>query len=238
MNTSFEGRHKLRRNWARLCFKIDLKLYVILNLLENRLLCSGVDWHKISKHDNCGDFNTQAQYLTIGWVLLYYFFWVLPRCLNFIYRRFGTLYMFHFHRRCKQLTPLMNMEQTVCSETSVYEIQTPGNYRKERKQRSEHGESLKSRMSWVDRNDGLQKPSSIVDKNIYVFVTRWAIDCLRHSQCLTWIVKCWIFFLTLHIKLLHIQRKIRKLMYNNVLHFQQQNPVWQIIFPYTQLTAY
>jgi len=39
----------------------------------------------------------------------------------------------------------MKMEQTECSETSAYKIQTPGNYPKESIQRSEHGESLKSR---------------------------------------------------------------------------------------------
>ena len=39
----------------------------------------------------------------------------------------------------------MKMEQTECSETSAYKIQTPGNYPEESKQNSEHGESLKSR---------------------------------------------------------------------------------------------
>jgi hypothetical protein len=37
------------------------------------------------------------------------------------------------------------MEQTECSETSAYKIQTPGNYPEESIQHSEHGESLKSR---------------------------------------------------------------------------------------------
>jgi len=36
---------------------------------------------------------------------------------------------------------------TVCSETSAYKIQTPGNYPEESIQQTEHGESLKSRMS-------------------------------------------------------------------------------------------
>jgi hypothetical protein len=31
--------------------------------------------------------------------LLYVFFWVIPRRLNFISRRFGTLYLFHLHRQ-------------------------------------------------------------------------------------------------------------------------------------------
>jgi len=40
----------------------------------------------------------------------------------------------------------MKMEQTECSETSAYEIQTPGNYPEESIQHTEHGESLKSRI--------------------------------------------------------------------------------------------
>jgi hypothetical protein len=39
----------------------------------------------------------------------------------------------------------MKMEQTECSETSAYKIQTPGNYPEENIQHSQHGESLKSR---------------------------------------------------------------------------------------------
>jgi hypothetical protein len=30
--------------------------------------------------------------------ILYVFFWVIPRRLNFVSRRFGTLYLFHIHR--------------------------------------------------------------------------------------------------------------------------------------------
>ena len=39
----------------------------------------------------------------------------------------------------------MKMEQTECSETSAYKLQTPGNYPKESIQHTEHGESLKSK---------------------------------------------------------------------------------------------
>ena len=35
----------------------------------------------------------------------------------------------------------MKMEQTECSETLAYKIQTPGNYPEESKQHSEQGES-------------------------------------------------------------------------------------------------
>jgi hypothetical protein len=38
----------------------------------------------------------------------------------------------------------MKMEYTVCSETSAYKFQAPGNYPEECIQHSEHGESLKS----------------------------------------------------------------------------------------------
>jgi hypothetical protein len=56
--------------------------------------------------------------------LLYVFFWVIPRRLNFICRRFGTL--------CP------------CCETSAYKIQTPGNYPEENIQYTENSESLSS----------------------------------------------------------------------------------------------
>jgi len=41
----------------------------------------------------------------------------------------------------------MKMEQTECSETSAYQIQTPGNYPEENIQHTEHGESFKSRIT-------------------------------------------------------------------------------------------
>ena len=43
----------------------------------------------------------------------------------------------------------MKMEQTECSETSAYKIQTPGNYPKESIQHTEHGESLKLRITEI-----------------------------------------------------------------------------------------
>ena len=50
---------------------------------------------------------------------------------------FSNLIILHIY-------PPMKMEQTECSETSAYKIQTPGNYPEESIQHSEHGESLKS----------------------------------------------------------------------------------------------
>jgi len=40
----------------------------------------------------------------------------------------------------------MKMEQTECSETSAYKLQTPGNYPKESIEHTEHGKSLKLRV--------------------------------------------------------------------------------------------
>jgi hypothetical protein len=40
----------------------------------------------------------------------------------------------------------MKMEQTVCSETSTYKIQTPGNYPEKNIHHLQHGESLKSKI--------------------------------------------------------------------------------------------
>jgi len=52
--------------------------------------------------------------------------------------------------------PPMKMEQTECSETSAYKIQTPGNYPEESIQHSEQGESLKLiTKSMITRNSSL-----------------------------------------------------------------------------------
>jgi len=79
--------------------------------------------------------------------MLYVFFWVIPRRLNFICRRFGTHCLFHIPRQVGNYLFIylpMKMEETECSETSAYNIQTPGNYPEENIQHTEHDESLKS----------------------------------------------------------------------------------------------
>ena len=78
------------------------------------------------------------------------FFWVIPRRLNCICRRFGTLCLFHLHRQLgmKNSSYLLAYEEgTDCSETSEYKIQTPGNYPEESIQHSEQDESMKSRIN-------------------------------------------------------------------------------------------
>ena len=56
--------------------------------------------------------------------MLYSFYWLIPRRLNFICRRFETLCSIFIGWPKK-------MEQTECSETSAHKIQTPRNNPKE-----------------------------------------------------------------------------------------------------------
>jgi len=90
------------------------------------------------------------QIFALFW-MLYAFFWVIPRRMNFIYRRFGTQYSIFIGRWVWRMTRSFSnlvilhtsnlvtlhtylpmwMEQTECSETSAYTIQTPGNYPEE-----------------------------------------------------------------------------------------------------------
>jgi len=72
--------------------------------------------------------------------LLYPFFWVIPRRLYFMCRRFGTLS--YLHSWCNYTT---YEDGTDCSKTSKHKSHSPRNNPKERMQDSEHGESLKSR---------------------------------------------------------------------------------------------
>jgi hypothetical protein len=66
----------------------------------------------------------------------------------------------------------MKMEQTECSETSAYEIQTPGNYPEESIQNLEHGESLKSRMLqdvpfMAVRKAGTEYSTGVISKGLF-----------------------------------------------------------------------
>jgi hypothetical protein len=76
--------------------------------------------------------------------ILYAFFWVIRRHLKFICQCFGTLCQYHLRRQVGTYPP-MKMEQTECSETLAYTLQTPVNHPEENIQHSEHGKSLKSR---------------------------------------------------------------------------------------------
>jgi hypothetical protein len=76
----------------------------------------------------------------------YSFFWMIPRRLNFMCWRFGTLCLFHLLMWFFLLTPSMKMELTECSETSEHKIQTPRNHPKEIIQHSGHSVNLKSKL--------------------------------------------------------------------------------------------
>jgi len=63
------------------------------------------------------------------------------------------------------------MEQTECSETSAYKIQTLKNYAEESIQHSEHGESLKSRSKSTFSLCSKQWSSTKQWKRSYAFLT-------------------------------------------------------------------
>ena len=80
--------------------------------------------------------------------LLYSFFWVIFRRLNFMCRRFGTLCSIFMGgvSRLFLLTPPMKMEQNIPKRRHIKFRRTPRNHPNERIQHSEHGERLKSRI--------------------------------------------------------------------------------------------
>ena len=67
--------------------------------------------------------------------MLFSFFWVIPRSLNFVPTFRNTL--FHLH-----MYTTYDGGADKCSKTSALKIQTPGNHPKERMQHSEPSESL------------------------------------------------------------------------------------------------
>jgi len=67
------------------------------------------------------------------------------------------------------------MEQTECSETSAYKIQTPGNYPEENLEHTEHGESLKSRK--LDHLKRTRNVYSSRQETPCLLLTRWFMAC-------------------------------------------------------------
>ena len=75
------------------------------------------------------------------------------------------------------------MEQTECSETSAYKIQTPGNYPEESIQHSEHGESLRSRRV-IDYKGWFYYTVATLCKPLTACLTRAAPDeWQQHGTC-------------------------------------------------------
>ena len=93
--------------------------YVILK--QTPLICVHTDISFITKHP-CDETENVV-------------FFILDdsRCLNFLCRRFGTL--FHIQRSCEHTT---SEGGTQYSETSVHKIQAPWHHPKERIQHSQH----------------------------------------------------------------------------------------------------
>ena len=77
---------------------------------------------------------TRFQTVTIFWIL-YSFYWVIPRFLKFMCRRFSALCQLNFHNQEACLHRLWRWNWQ-CPEKSVRKIQAPGNSPKERIQRT------------------------------------------------------------------------------------------------------
>ena len=140
------------------------------------------------------------------WQLLYAFFWVIPRCLNFISRRFGTLCLWRWNRQC--------------SETSAYQIQTPGNYPKESSQHSEHGERLKSRILTTSLRTRYSSTTSCVAWQPLYWLVDWAwrtnrMICLHVVSFwgVRWNRKCTDY--TLITNLMHWLLFIHKILFSS-----------------------
>jgi len=65
--------------------------------VENMSILNGVE----PRYNDIGLYDTSpiTSHIPINSSVLYAFFWVIPRRLNFICRRFGTLCLFHLHRQ-------------------------------------------------------------------------------------------------------------------------------------------
>ena len=70
------------------CIVACVYLLVFMNRALSKL---GLSWRRRLE-------NSRFETFTVFW-MLYAFFWVIPRHLHFISRRFGTLYLFHLHRQ-------------------------------------------------------------------------------------------------------------------------------------------
>ena len=118
---------KRQKCFALWTFRVFLFL---LSLLTSCLSQTKTQWStrllkftKYFKQLEVNNFNySWFQTFAVFW-MLYSFFWVILRNLNFICRRFGTL--------CSIFIGA-NKDGTECSETSAYKIQKPGNRPKER----------------------------------------------------------------------------------------------------------
>jgi hypothetical protein len=82
----------------------------------------------------------------------------------------------------------MKMEQTGCSKTIAHKIQSPGNHTKERIQHSQHGRSLKSRitmlLSDVKNSNVCYKADMMQDANfcpVYIKLKIWYKPLLHSS---------------------------------------------------------
>ena len=107
----------------------------------------------------------------------------------------------------------MKMEQTECSETSTYKIQTPGNYPEESIKYSEHGESLRWRIHAISlphwkgetteakTTEMRSRPGNLFSVHFLLFFSAWLVrqySLFCHVFLLTVCVQLWFISYMLH----------------------------------------
>jgi len=134
--------------------------------------------------------------------MLYAFFWVIPRRLNLICRRFGTLCLFHLHKRLgvewlhflNIIIPHLSAYEDgrECSETSEYKIQTRGNYPQKRIQQQlkiySHVKYLTSAyeecstgVNWPPDLEGVRSTWNVMERGVVI------VQCFRQLQDTWWL---------------------------------------------------
>jgi hypothetical protein len=76
------------------------KIQLHKTLIRPIVVYGAETWTMTKKEEQYFLFQTFAMFC-----MLFVFFWVIPRRLNFISRRFGTLYLFHLHRQEGEYSP-------------------------------------------------------------------------------------------------------------------------------------
>jgi len=166
--------------------------------------------------------------------MLYAFFWVILRRLNFIFRRFGTLSVSSLWQvgACRILhapTCLWRWNRH-CSEMSAYKIHTPGNRPKESKQHSfimfiftSTWEKLSLR--WRDFSKVRQENSSFVEiwrekRVLYMKADVYLWQYLAH------------FFLEWEMFQTKVVEKIKTLILRSILFSRKSCCLWDYVEKY------
>ena len=120
--------------------------------------------------------------------MFYHFFWVIPRRLNFMFRRFGTLCSIFKGHLNKNL--LLKIEQIDCFETSAQKIQTQGNHPNEIIEQALYSPTepqifyFRTHSLLILANNQLDALFHIFIYFIYLHVSSITVLIIRRSNCI------------------------------------------------------